>query len=529
MVDALARWLILSWGGKRAVVLLLAGALSALAMPPFSFAPILFLTLPILAWTLEGVASEPLKGRIWSGFWLGAVFGFGFHLAGLYWVGHAILVEAESFWWAMPLAIIGLPMLMALFVGLGTSFASLIWPSNSLRIFALAGGLAASDMARGYALTGFPWNSFGYAVMASDELLQLASQVGLYGLSFLVVLVALLPAVIWPREDGAERLKPFLAVLLILIFAGWAGFGHQRLANAELEYEEGVVIRLVQPNILQTEKWLPEKRTDIIRTYLDLTDRASSPEISGASDVTHIIWPESAMPFFLLEAGPILAQLSALLPEGTHLLAGNIRRQEGRFYNSLIVFDSGANPVSLYDKQHLVPFGEYLPFADVLSSIGLEQISQIKLGFDRGTGPEVIDVPGLGAVRPLICYEAIFPHLSATKGLRPKVMINITNDGWFSESAGPYQHFAQSRMRATEQGISLARAANTGISAMIDPYGRIVNMLELGRSGIIDSPLPKTLPVTTFARFHHGAAFAMIILSFSLCVGAVGGRSRKTF
>ena len=519
MIDAIARWLILSWGVRRAFAALACGAVSALAMPPYSLGPILLLTLPALAWLIEGLASEPLRGRVLKGFALGWVFGLGFHLAGLYWVGHAILVEAEDFAWVLPFAIIGLPAGLAVFTGVGIALASAFWPSNAARILALAGGLALADMLRGYALTGFPWNSLGYASMFSDILLQGASLVGLYGLSFAVVVVAALPAALWPREDGFNWLKPVVATFSLMLLALWLGYGWNRLEHAVTENEEGILIRIVQPNIVQTEKWKPENRVEIITTYLELTDRATSPEIMGASDVTHVIWPESSMPFFLLEAPAILSQLAALLPDDVHLLAGNIRRDETGFYNSLILFDGQARPLAAYDKQQLVPFGEYLPFSDLLTSIGLEQVSQIKAGFTQGGGERWMQVPGLGDVLPLICYEAIFPRLTATKGLRPRAMVNITNDGWFSFSSGPYQHFAQARMRAAEQGIPMVRAANTGISAVIDPYGRVIEFLPLGARGVIDSPLPKTLAFTTFARFHHLPALVMIILSFFVSMG----------
>ena len=522
MINRLANWLILSWGWKRQGVLLLSGAASALAMPPYGWFGVLLITLPVLAWTLESFASERFVARLWRGFLAGWVFGFGYHLAGLYWIGNAFFVDGDQFLWALPLAILAMPIGLALFHGVCLALFVAFWPSGPLRVLALAGGLTLTDMVRSYAFTGFPWNSIGYALGNIEIYLQTASLIGLFGLGFVTVFALSLPAVIWPRQDAGSGLKLFLAVMILATSAGLGGYGWQRLQDNPTEYEDDVVLRLVQPNIPQIEKWKPENRIDIIRTYLDLTDMATSPTVSGVGDVTHVIWPESALPLLLLESQPLMAQIAALLPDETLLLTGNNRRDETGFYNSLLVIDGLGRLLSVYDKNHLVPFGEYMPLSDLMTKIGLEQISQLKIGFTKGQSATEILVPGLGQVRPLICFEAIFPRLSATQGLRPKLLLNVTNDAWFGFSSGPYQHFAQARMRAVEQGIPLVRAANTGISAVVDPLGRVLQRLDMGQKGVIDSLLPKTSAITTFARFHHWPAFVMILLSFLICFGQIG-------
>ena len=518
MIDRLSNWLILSYGWQRALIVLLSGALSALALPPYGLWPVLFVTMPVMAWVMDGAGSAPFWSRLGQGALVGWLFGFGFHLAGLHWIGEAFLVDGAAFSWAMPLGVVALPMGLALFHALGLGLAAVVWPGNAARVLALAAGCTCADIVRSYAFTGFPWNSIGYVVDSSLIFLQSASLMGLFGVGFVVVAVAALPAAIWPLGDSSKLLKTALVGGLLVSVSALGGYGYQRLKLNQTSYVDGQIVRIVQPNIKQTEKWKPENRIDIIRTYLELSDRAASPSVSGIGDVTHIIWPESALPLYLLESQPLLAQVAALLPDTSYLLTGNNRRDQTGFYNSLILIDGGGVPIKAYDKQKLVPFGEYMPLAETMTKLGMEQISQLKLGFNHGLSSPDMMVPGLGVVRALICYEAIFPRLSATKSLRPNLLLNVTNDAWFGFSAGPYQHFAQARMRAVEQGLPMLRAANTGISAVIDPNGRVLERLEMGQRGVLDSPIPNFLEVTTFTRFQHWPAFVMILLSFLICM-----------
>ena len=277
-------------------------------------------------------------------------------------------------------------------------------------------------------------------------------------------------------------------------------------------------MRIVQANIDQANKWRPENSVEIFTDYLDLT---KSGELAG---IDIVIWPETAVPFPLADSPDALLAIGAVLPEGTSLVVGSGRivEDEGsddditqRIYNSLLVIDDQGRVTGSYDKIHLVPFGEYLPFQDFLESFGVMQLTGVRGGFSVGAGPRRLTVPGAPPASPLICYEIIFPDEVTERGERPGWLLNVTNDAWFGSSAGPYQHFHQAQVRAIEQGLPVARAANTGISAVIDPYGRILAEIGLGEKGVIDADLPKVGPTTPFVQFGIVLEISVLMLSFA--------------
>jgi apolipoprotein N-acyltransferase len=284
-----------------------------------------------------------------------------------------------------------------------------------------------------------------------------------------------------------------------------------------------VRLRIVQANVDQAEKWRPENSAEIFTDYLDLT------RSGGLDGVDIVIWPETAVPFLLADASEALTAIAAALPEGTALLAGSARHVEernaegelesSRVFNSLLVVDDQGRVVGSYDKVHLVPLGEYLPFQDFLESLGFMQLTGVRGGFSEGRGPRLLAIPGAPPASPLICYEIIFPDEVITRGARPGWMLNVTNDAWFGSSAGPYQHFHQAQVRAVEQGLPVARAANTGISAVIDPYGRVLAEVGLGERGFIDADLPKVGPLTLFAQL--GIVLEIAILALALAAWLV--------
>jgi apolipoprotein N-acyltransferase len=264
-----------------------------------------------------------------------------------------------------------------------------------------------------------------------------------------------------------------------------------------------------------------------------LSSRATSVHATGLTDVTHLIWPESAFPFFLTREAEALAQIDKLLPPGTILITGAVRAPETvptdaitRAYNSIYVLDHDATILSIYDKVHLVPFGEYLPFQDVLERLGLTQLVAVKGGFIPGDRRRAIAVPRAPHMLPLVCYEAIFPGQTVPRGERPGWMLNLTNDGWFGRSPGPYQHLQQARIRTIEEGLPLVRAANTGISAVIDPVGRVLASLPLGTEGVLDAPLPRALAPTPYARWGDGPAGLLIAAALALVL-QVRSRQRR--
>lgn len=529
-IGRLAHGVSLLTGWRRWLAALIAGALSVLALPPIHFLPILFLTLPLLVWLIDGIGGperlwrrdvpkmarrRSLRAAASVGWW----FGFGYFLFGLYWIGHAFLVEAEKFAIFMPFAVTLLPAGLAFFTAAATALARLAWFGGYGRVAVLAISWTAFEWLRGHVLTGFPWNLIGESFTASAALMQWAALVGAYGLSFMAILIAGTFAVD-PYTDEDRRNEgarpplalPFAALVALALL--WAG-GELRLAaaGAQAAPSDGIALRIVQPNIPQTEKWKPERRIEILGEFLRLSAAPTAAAPTGLGPHSIVVWPESALAIFLAREPYVLSAISRLLPDGALLLTGSVRGEpapEGpldrlqRFYNSLYVVNSDGAIVGTYDKVHLVPFGEYLPYRHWLSRIGLTKLAKLQGSFDTGPGPRTLALPGAPSASPLICYEIIFPDEIVEPGRRPGWIVNVTNDAWFGTSIGPYQHLSQVRLRAVEQGLPVARAANTGISAVIDPYGRVVASMPLDTAGVIDRALPAALSPTPYARLGDG-------------------------
>ena len=532
----LADSIILSFGWRRRLLAFLAGAVGALAMAPFDLFPALVIPMVVAVWLIDG-SSQAMKGAGWrnaalfasalaaarDGWWLG----FGFFVAGLWWLGAAFLVEPEQFAWAMPFAIFGLPAVLALFMGLGFGLARLLWSAGPGRVMALAFGLGVSEWLRGVVATGFPWNALGMALGGNVVLAQPAALVGLYGLNVLAVLIFAAPACLADGFRGQRKPPGALApVALGLLLLGLiAGGGALRLAGAPGDVVAGVRLRIMQPNLPQDEKFRADFKDQILDRYLSLSDRATSPTTSGVSDATHLIWPESAFPFILSRDAAALSRIGGFLGRGTVLITGAARMGETRrglpgefntlYYNSIQALANGGEIVASYDKTHLVPFGEYLPFSALLESFGLRHFVHIPGGFEPGARRRLFEAPGLPPAAGLVCYEAIFPGETVPadpSGERPGLMLNVTNDGWFGLTTGPHQHFAQARLRAVEEGLPLVRAANTGLSAVGDGYGRVLHKLPLGSDGVIDSALPRPAPATFFAGDALTGPMALLLL-----------------
>jgi apolipoprotein N-acyltransferase len=533
----LAQTIVSARGWWRILIAFLAGAASTLALPPTNVWPVPFVTFSILVWLVDGAAGTRLGGVLAAasaGWW----FGFGYFLAGLYWLGHAFLVDAKTFGWLLPFAVTALPAAMAIYTALGLALARAIWTRGATRILALAVALTLAEWLRGHLFSGFPWNTYGYALISPLWLAQGAALIGIWGLTFLAVAIYASPAALAdPRTDTT---RPWVApALSAVVIAALAIYGAARLAGTSTSYVEGVHLRIMQPNLQQDDKFNYARKQQVMDRYLALSDRKDGPQSTGLRGVTHLIWPESAFPFFLTREPDVLAQISALLPKGTVLITGAIRAPDSRgvvnrAYNSIYVIGDDGSILSVYDKVHLVPFGEYLPFQDLLERLGLEQLTKVRGGFIPGERRQNQPAPGAPNFLPLVCYEIIFasdavPHSEqpnwlyrhlgryfdwpfvAGNGARPGWLLNLTNDGWFGASAGPYQHFQQARVRAIEEGLPLVRAANTGISAVVDPLGRVVASLPLGVEGILDAPLPRPLAVTLYARLGDAPAGLIVL------------------
>ncbi len=514
-MNALAHRVVLASGWTRRLIAFVAGACGALAMAPVDVVVAMVVPMTVAVWLIDGADGASGAGRHWpalrsaagAGWW----WGLGYFVAGLWWMGSAFLVEPDKFAWALPFGVLGLPAVAALYPALGFALARAVWLPGGGRVLSLAFGLGLSEWLRATLLTGFPWNEFGMAFGGSLVLGQAASLVGLHGLTLLAVAVFAAPATL--VEDGffGERRRGRVAAgLAALTLLALATFGFLRLGAPEPGTVAGVKIRIMQPNLTEDAAFTYANKDAILRRYLALSDRATSAGTSGLADVTHLIWPESAFPFILSREPDALNAIAAALPAGTVLVTGAARLEgrpgspsaPARYFNAIQVVGRGGAVLDTYDKVHLVPFGEYLPFDDLLRRLGIQHFVHIPGGFSPGTRHHLLDVPGLPPVAPAICYEAIFPGEilpDAADARRAGLLVNVTNDSWFGRTAGPYQHLAQARLRTIETGLPMVRAAATGISAIIDPYGRELVRSALGVEDVIDGPLPSRIAPTVFA------------------------------
>lgn len=514
----LAGRIMLSWGWRRALLAFLAGALATLSQPPFDFFAVCFVSFPVLVWLVDGAVGKgeagPL-GRLMPAAATGWWFGFGYFVAGLWWIGNALLVDSVDFAWALPFAIIGLPAVLALFYALAAMIARLFWSDGLGRIFALAFGFGVAEWLRAVVLTGFPWNAIGYAAMPVPLLMQSDAVVGLYAMNALAVFVFAAPALLATRRHR----RTGIALALILV-AAHAGFGAWRLDTAK-PLARGPEVRIVQPSIAQDLKWNPDIRAKIFDKLLALS---STPPASGKPKPSIIVWPETAVPYILSDTPGALARIGDMLAPGQVLLTGAVREEpaagdgDAHYYNSIYSIGDTGEIIDAADKVHLVPFGEYLPFDGLLKLFGMQEVVETPGGFTAGTTRHSLKVSSRLYVLPLVCYEAIFPDELGFTGPKPFAIVNVTNDAWFGRTPGPYQHLRQAQVRAVEEGLPLIRAANNGLSAVVDPYGRIVDGLGLDAVGTIDVTVPKG--IGSFWNRPAGPRIALIILSLFL-VGAV--------
>ncbi len=486
-----------------------AGGLSALGFAPLECFPLLLLGYAALVLVLDGAGDGQRPVR--RAFALGWAFYFGQFLIGWHWIVYPFLIYPDANLWQVPFATL-LPAGVALFGGLACAVAMMFWQRGPGRIFVFAIAMAGAEWLRGHIFTGFPWNLSGYGWGASLAMLQSASLMGAYGLSFLTILLGASLA-----ELASRRWRT--PVLLLALFGLLWGYGVYRLSNTPAGDVSGVMVRLVQPNIPQAEKYV---RRLMLRNWERLWSLSVAPD--NGKMPSHIVWPEAATGFAVARTPTALDRIALLTGRGQTLITGSDRvlRDEGGItaYNSLYLFSPGRTQV--YDKFHLVPFGEYVPFAGLLNRIGIQQLT-VGSGFSSGDHPHVLNAPPAPPVTPLICYEVIFPHAVIDPGEpRPGWLVNITDDSWFGPWAGPRQHFLIARVRAIEEGLPIARAANTGISAMIDPLGRVRKALSLNMMGIVDTALPQAIAAPLYARF--GDLIFLVFLSISAGVAFMCGR-----
>ena len=467
------------------------GAVAALALPPVHAVPVLWLVVPAL---LGLVGAQP--GR-WGAFRVGFWFGFGHHLLGLYWITEAILIESARYWWLVPLAVPALAAVMAVFVA-GACAVARWFPAGWARVAGLVGAWGVAELARQFVATGFPWNPWGsvWAVpgVVGDVMLQPAAFVGVHGLTLATVALAATPALGRRAVAGG-----------VVVLVAWAGIGVWRLGGHAMP-APAVSVVLVQGNVEQGQKWDRGLMAAIFERYLTLTQEA----VAGSQGKVVVVWPETASPYLLdrdATARAMIAQAAGGLPA----LVGSVRFDaERRPYNSLVALDGAGSAVAVYDKWHLVPFGEYQPgWLPLPVEFGPS-------GFAAGPGPRTLRVPGVPAVGPLICYEVIFPGVVVDRADRPDWLVTVTNDAWFGNSTGPRQHLAAARLRAVEEGLPIMRAANTGISAGYDAFGRELGRIGMGVAGTLVLALPGALGATVFGRLGLWVPVGLVVLAFGM-------------
>jgi apolipoprotein N-acyltransferase len=490
-------------GWRQLLFAFACGAISALGFVPFAFFPALLLGFAALVLLIDGTQFPPRP--ILRAAFVGWCFAFGQFIAGMYWVGYAFFVEPSAHLWQLPVGIAGLPALLALFTAAGTAAALRLWLPGPLRIVILAIGYALAEWLRGHLFSGFPWNLPGYGWAALPEIFQSTALFGVYGLTFLTVLFGASLALFF--DDRRHWLWP--GAMLALFVVLWS-LGSLRQTFTPVATVPGVRLRIVQPNIPQAEKY---QRRYISRNWQRLLDLSVAP---GAQP-THIIWPESAPPFVLARYPEALDQITLLTSRGTVLITGAVRAEENldgprRYFNSLYIFGRAGRVEGVYDKFHLVPFGEYLPLEPLLGALGLTKLVGIG-SFASGEGPRTFHAPGAPPVGPLICYEIIFPGAVTAADDRPGWLVNVSDDSWFGPWAGPRQHLVIARVRAIEEGLPVVRGTNTGISAVIDPLGRVRARLKMNEAGVLDAELPQSLPLTPYGRFGDLGFLLLVVLA----------------
>jgi apolipoprotein N-acyltransferase len=503
-------------GWRQWLAAFAAGAVAALSLPSFNLWPLLFLAVPAELLLIEGTMA---RSR-WSGFLVGWFFGLGYFIVALHWIAYAFFVDIATYLWMMPFAVGGLAAFMAVYWGLA-SLAVHLFRWRGLRlVLGFAAMIAVAEWLRGHLFTGFPWAAPGLAVDGMGAIAQMASLIGMNGLTLLIMLWAGLPLAVLERRSHALAL-----LFAALIPLSWV-YGEWRLSARSDADVPGVRIRLVQPDIPLDEKWREDHAREILDGLEALSSEATPETPDGIGSITHVIWPESAVPFLIDESPVAKAELARLLGGRTVLMTGAVRRDATRrdssgnplFYNSIITFDGNAEVAARYDKWRLVPGGEFLPLAWLLEPLGFRKVVETPGNFATGSGPRTIAIPGAPPVAMLVCYEVIFPHELIDAGNRPAWIVNVTNDGWFGLSTGPWQHLAQARLRAIEQGLPVARAANTGISAVIDAYGQTRASLPLGAKTAVDSPLPGALPPTIHGRLGDWSLL-LLVASIMISIG----------
>ena len=483
----------------------------------------------------ETAGPRPLR----SAFFRGWLAGVGYFAVSVWWITEAFLVDAAAHGWMAPFALLFMAGGLALFWGLASLLYRLTGVSGPARVLVFAGCLVLLEWVRGHIFTGFPWNLPGETWRAGGAISQFASVVGSYGMSWLTVAIGASAATLLDKAARLRRLAP--PALAVLALAALFGFGAQRLAAAPSVAADAPLVRIVQANIDQKEKWRPENLDMIVETYTTLSRGKPGQPVPQI-----LVWPEGALPAviddLLAPGSPYVARITSAIAPGQTLLLGANRAGFGQaggvdYFNSLIAMRHdpvlGLEITGIYDKHRLVPFGEFLPFGDLATKLGIRSLVHMPEDFTAGPAPRPMAPKGLPPLQPLICYEALFPRFvedaaARSGGQRPKWLLNVSNDAWFGATSGPWQHLNIASYRAIENGLPIIRATPTGVSAVIDAQGRIAPGAELGlgQAGAIDARLPPARARTAY--YVSGETGFAIMLLVSLAIVGVRHSRRRS-
>lgn len=483
-------------GFIKITVAVIAGALVTLALPPYNILLPLFFSFPILLFLIDKTSS------LTQAFWIGWAFGFGNFVTGLYWISYSLLVEPDKFAWLIPFAISLVPAVLAVYIGLVAVFMGFVQTRAYSRVIIFAAAWTILEILRGNLFTGFPWNLIGYVWSDNLAVLQSTSLFGIYGLSFVSIVIFSAPYAFFTAHKDRKfgRVAPVLVIIgLLTVMWGW---GDYRIKNNPTEYTD-TNVHLIQANIKQHLKWDENQRFGNFMTHIDLSQDVIKGQ-DTENEKNYFVWSETSIPYLLEKEPALLELIEASLPDNSYVFTGALRaeREEDdyiRVWNSLYTIKGNGEIVGNYDKSRLVPFGEFVPFRRFLPSF-VKKITHGTSDFSSGEGSTTIKIDGVEPFSPLICYEIIFPEYVVNKDKgRPSWLLNVTNDAWFGESSGPYQHLAMARVRSIEYGVPLIRVANTGVSAVVDSYGRVVGALKLNERGTISSKMPSVSGNTIYS------------------------------
>lgn len=494
---------------QRFTLATLLGAFLSFAMPPLYLFPLTVISLTGLLILIH--TSKGLRHASAIGWW----FGFGHFSTGLYWFAFALLTDPVKYGWMIPFAVFGISGVLACYIMLVALVVKRMDMSPVVCVLFFAMVWTIVEILRATLFSGFPWNLLGYSANFSEYFIQLASIFGVYGISLVVCIAGAIPYSLWKisqnkkgkwqltSQNKTPTIIVYVLVAVIWMWGGWRSMAHPIFFDSQAK------LRVVQAGIEQDHKWDPALREYIMSSYLDLTMS------EGYKEITHVLWPETATPYFLNDNEDVRLRIGAAVPRGGYVMTGSLRGDTNEFgaleevWNSLFVINDQGKIVDYYDKNHLVPFGEYVPFRQFLP---IEKITEGQVDFSPGKGFQTLTVPGLPPFSPLICYEAIFSGQVTNKKQDTQLLINITNDAWFGRSAAPYQHLEMSRVRAIEEGLPLIRAANTGISAVIDPMGRVLGKTKLGEKTVLDTMIPLAVHPTFYRKYGMLGLWGVLFL-----------------